>query len=434
MRILKAPKVYLIARPQIVKEGLAQFLEDQKLDWPTPTDGVTAAEQLVEAAGRCCYMSFGKKAGSKTNWRYIQNLLGRNPDGSWKPGPAHGSVTEHPCWSFLVVGAGRGFCYDSETEVLTEEGWKRWPDITGQESFATLNLATDELEYQRATAITQERWDGPMYQLKSKMVDLLVTPNHRMLHFPYDVRKNKAWRIGPAVDILGKRVKYKRNAQWIGSDPEHFEIPSVVSTQSVSNKYGANYSERKHLCPGCSLPAKAFATFLGYWLAEGHLDHCEGGGYFLVLSQNDDSPHLPAMRACIEAMGLTYSIGRTGRSNCLRLRVNGGRAFYEYLKPYSTALGKRVPPECKKWSPSLLRCIIEAHLAGDGSFPIRSMGEANTVSKALADDLQELALKCGISATIRTVNRRSEIRYWRGARMKNNHVGYVVSYCAKRNT
>jgi flavin-dependent thymidylate synthase len=65
-------------------------------------------------------MSFGKKAGSKTNRKYIQNLLGRNDDGSFKPGPAHGSVCEHPCWSFLIVGAGRGFSHE---QVRHRTGW-----------------------------------------------------------------------------------------------------------------------------------------------------------------------------------------------------------------------------------------------------------------------------------------------------------------------
>jgi thymidylate synthase (FAD) len=65
-------------------------------------------------------MSFGKKAGSKTNKRYIQNLLGRNDDGTFKPGPAHGSVVEHPNWSFLVVGAGRGFSHE---QVRHRVGW-----------------------------------------------------------------------------------------------------------------------------------------------------------------------------------------------------------------------------------------------------------------------------------------------------------------------
>jgi len=120
MRILKAPKVYLIARPQIVEEGLEEFLKDQDLRWPTPTEGVKDAERLVEAAGRCCYMSFGKKAGSKTNLKYIQNLLGINPDGTFKSGPAHGSVVEHPCWSFLIVGAGRGFSHE---QVRHRVGW-----------------------------------------------------------------------------------------------------------------------------------------------------------------------------------------------------------------------------------------------------------------------------------------------------------------------
>jgi thymidylate synthase (FAD) len=112
MRILYKPKVYLVSGPSIREEGFLQFLEDNGLRWPTPREGVKSSELLVELAGRCCYMSFGNKAGSKTNEAYIRNLLGRNPDGSFKPGPAHGSVTEHPCWSFLVTGASRGFSHE----------------------------------------------------------------------------------------------------------------------------------------------------------------------------------------------------------------------------------------------------------------------------------------------------------------------------------
>jgi len=119
MRICRKPKVYLIARPQIA-EGFSEFIKDQSLDWPTSARGVTDSEMLVEMAGRCCYMSFGKKAGSKTNRRYLQNLLGRNDDGTFKPGPAHGSVCEHPTWSFLVVGAGRGFSHE---QVRHRTGW-----------------------------------------------------------------------------------------------------------------------------------------------------------------------------------------------------------------------------------------------------------------------------------------------------------------------
>lgn len=115
-------------------DGIEAFLTDQTLIWPTEnvletrdhTDfwqgghQPTGAEQLTELAGRCCYMSFGAKAGSKTNRAYLDNLLGRMPDGSFREGPAHGSVLEHATFSFLVVGAGRGFSHE---QVRHRAGW-----------------------------------------------------------------------------------------------------------------------------------------------------------------------------------------------------------------------------------------------------------------------------------------------------------------------
>lgn len=435
MRILKSPKVYLLVRPQIVEEEFQAFLSDSNLEWPTPTENVQDAERLVEISGRCCYMSFGKKAGSKTNKKYIQNLLGRNDDGSFKPGPAHGSVCEHPCWSFLIVGAGRGFCYDENTEVLTNEGWKFWADIRGDEEFATLNLKKDELQYQHATNIIREDYDGEMYNLQSKMVNLSVTLNHNMLFYPYDKRVNKVWQISEAKNIIGKRVKYKRNvANWNGLDLKEFEIPTFCSEQKVSNQHGDNYSVRSIDCKGKIVDAGLFAEFLGYWLAEGGLDHYGDGGYFVTLSQNDNTDVIDCMKKCIEGLGFTYSIHSTGISDCKQIRVNGGRSLYEYLKPYSGVLNKKIPPEIKKWSKSLLIKIINKHLEGDGSFPRRGSGEGHTVSKQLSDDLQEIALKCGFSATVREVDRRKESpRILDGHEIRHKHIVYVVSYCKVRN-
>ncbi len=111
MRILYKPKVYCVGRPQLNTDGWGDFLQEQNLKWPTPTD-VEDAAVLTELMGRLCYMSFGKKAGSKTNQAYINNLIGKNVDGTFFPGPSHGSVLEHTNWNFVVVGAGRGFSHE----------------------------------------------------------------------------------------------------------------------------------------------------------------------------------------------------------------------------------------------------------------------------------------------------------------------------------
>ncbi len=187
MRILKRPKVYLIARPQIVEEGLQAFLDEQGLDWPTPTEGVTDAERLVEISGRNCYMSYGGKAVSKDNHKYIQNLLGRNSDGTFKPGPAHGSTCEHPCWSFLIVGAGRGFSHE---QVRHRVGWAysqlstRYCDVereggdgTWDPGFCIPPMA--QLSEQTATAMA-EMLEESRYQY----IDLLS-------HIERDLQNNK---------------------------------------------------------------------------------------------------------------------------------------------------------------------------------------------------------------------------------------------------
>lgn len=217
MRILKTPKVYLIARPQIVEEGMSAFLADQQLQWPTPTEGVRDAERLVEAAGRCCYMSFGNKAGSKTNFRYIQNLLGINDDGSWKSGPAHGSVCEHPCWSFLIVGAGRGFSHE---QVRHRTGWAysqlstRYCDFEREEEEGTWEPGfcippLGQLNSATATAFEEKiRQSQQSYcdLLKFIEEDLLNTPQFVATLAKYDEREKK--RIlrkaarGAARDIL----------------------------------------------------------------------------------------------------------------------------------------------------------------------------------------------------------------------------------------
>lgn len=161
MRIVKKAKVYLVARPQIVEEGLEEFLKDNALHWPTPVKDVLDAERIVEVAGRCCYMSFGAKAGTKTNHKYIQNLLGRREDGSFRPGPAHGSVVEHPAWSFIVVGAGRGFSHE---QVRHRVGW------------AYSQLSTRYCDFEREEE--EGTWDPgftvpPLAQLNSDTTDLL---------------------------------------------------------------------------------------------------------------------------------------------------------------------------------------------------------------------------------------------------------------------
>ncbi|UCC48546.1 MAG: FAD-dependent thymidylate synthase [Gemmatimonadota bacterium] len=102
MEIIREPKVTLLARQQ--------FLGHPDIDWKSDSD--IDPQQLVEFAGRLCYMSFGKDAqvlgghktieGRTTNQGYIANLLQVK----------HGSVLEHAAFTFLFEGISRALTHE----------------------------------------------------------------------------------------------------------------------------------------------------------------------------------------------------------------------------------------------------------------------------------------------------------------------------------
>ncbi len=333
-------------------------------------------------------------------------------------------------WASLYLKMGRTACYDEETEVLTEDGWKFWKDVTKHDVLATLNADTEELEYQSPTSLHSSPYSGPMYYVTSSRVNLLVTPDHRLFARKYDTQKAKRreeqFAFYTPDQIHNKRVEYKRDAKWIGKDLEFVDIPDVP----VTNKVGRELPSSK----GHKFPAEVFAEFLGYWIAEGYLRGGNGAGYMAVLSQKHGTDVYYKIKTCLDKLGLPYTERKRQHDMCY-FQISCRMSLYNYLFPLKGEPNKYIPKDVKQWSPRLLRILVEAYLDGDGSFTKGGGGEGNTVSKRLADDLQEVALKIGWSATIRIVDRRHlPSRLLQDRWIRHKHIGYVVSFGRRNHT
>jgi thymidylate synthase (FAD) len=115
MRPIEEPKVYLVAKTMLVKEGIDEYLRDiGSPDWK-PDPGVADSENLVEAAGRMCYRSWQPYDPEKpeatnpnvTNVRqgnraYLENVLRSG----------HGSVLEHASLTFICRNVSRVFTHE----------------------------------------------------------------------------------------------------------------------------------------------------------------------------------------------------------------------------------------------------------------------------------------------------------------------------------
>jgi thymidylate synthase ThyX len=421
------PSVFLIARPSIDVEGMRGYLADvggeswleRRLE--EAKGAPNGGELIVEFGGRACYRSWEPGLNPnvtrvRTDQReYFANILRS----------AHGSVLEHANWSFALRNVSRVFCYDADTEVLTSDGWKTWPDIEGTETFGTVNPDTGALEYQEATEHFVGDYDGDMYRVQSEQVDLLVTPNHRMWVRAYDVRtrqrNEEPYRIRLAHEIFGKRVEYQKSAIWHGQESGTVSVPG---TRRVWTRTGANDETVRHYA-GSGFPLEEFARFLGHWLAGGSLN-----GHQICWAQNRGE-QLDAMAENIRSMGLKAYMPETGPGAVRTQNV----ALRDSLEECGTrAHEKRVPAYVHQWGPRILRIFLDAYTDGDGSR--RKDGNHTviyTASRAMADDLQVLAIKAGWSANVRVDDRTGLRRVMpSGQVFRNLHPSYIVSVVKTR--
>lgn len=90
--------------------------------------------------------------------------------------------------NLLVLGTGDRselmlgyFCYDDRTRVCTADGPKRIGQIREDETVYSIDITNGSIVPARIDGIYSFEYDGDVLGVQSDLVDLNVTPNHRML-------------------------------------------------------------------------------------------------------------------------------------------------------------------------------------------------------------------------------------------------------------
>lgn len=124
-------------------------------------------------------------------------------------------------------------CLTMDHEVLTENGWKFYDQLTEEDKVATLR--NNKLAYEKPNKLLYfSNYDGKLYNIKTQQIDLSVTDNHRM--YVSEFADNKGiwsdYEMHEAKDIFGKRVKYKKDAEWDVSD---YKFESTSQSFDMNN-------------------------------------------------------------------------------------------------------------------------------------------------------------------------------------------------------
>ncbi len=274
-----------------------------------------------------------------------------------------------------------GCCYSEDTDILTRNGWKKFYELAKTDEVLTYDMDAGTAEYQKPTAYFVYPYKGKMYVQHNRRLETCVTPNHKML-VSWDCNHNELERprLLEAQEIKGKPMAYLLAADISdGAVKEYFTLPAV--------KAGKN----KHNFMPIEISMNDWLRFLGWYLAEGHCYENKKTVNCTVT--------LTTYYRTQEAVDVMRAIGLSPVIDHHHITATS-RQLYEYLKQFGKAHDKYIPVEIKALHSSQLRILLDALLAGDGDKNSKNGWRYTTVSCQLADDVQEIALRCGMSASV----------------------------------
>jgi hypothetical protein len=300
-------------------------------------------------------------------------------------------------------------CQTSDSQILTEEGWKYLPEIKEDEKIFTLNLESNQVEIQTIEKKIDAPYSGKMFHLEGKGIDIITTPNHRFL------TKNKNGDLNyytaeELTTINKKELKLLRNINWNGKEYEHIKI-SGLNRNFFSKKIKKDLIKKYE--NDLYINSEYFFKFLGFYLSEGNVFGTKGGkgrsGYLIQITQKK-ADTVKIIREILKNLSPELMWREViQKSGTVRFLINDAR-LYNYLFKLGNSSEKYVPFEIKQASSRLLSLFIESFILGDGKTTRKHYYKKDdetrqtifSVSKQLIEDLQEILLKTGYSANITT--------------------------------
>jgi intein/homing endonuclease len=307
-------------------------------------------------------------------------------------------------------------CFDENTDVLTESGWKSVKNVSKEDKVATLQNG-ENLEYHNPINTFEYDYEGKMYHLESQQLDMMVTPNHKLY---VKKRNSEAFELISAEIVFGKRVSHKKNGEWGVPDTNVFVFPKC---DKISNMSRVEYQEK-------TVIMKDWLYFLGIWYAEGWATGTEEHGSIGFAANKKRVQE--KLFEVLQNMDIEFSFNEITK----KLNIYN-KQIYLVLYPLSVgALQKTLPNFVWSVSKVEARCLLEGMLLGDGSKQ-GSTWSYWTSSSKLAEDVQRLSFHCGWSSNITSPPGRkagSQVTLKNGRIITSTHDGYRVSIVTTKNT
>lgn len=269
-------------------------------------------------------------------------------------------------------------CFHPETEILTYDGWKPVSEVALREAVATMDMSSGEMYYMPAVEVQSYDFDGELVDVWQRSgVSYRVTPNHN-LHIASS-------KTGPIRTVRADET------------PETFYIPRSAKVFLGGNPPARTGFRAQHVNgKDFSCATTTWFKFFGAWLGDGSIYAPRGQ---VVLSAIKPRKRKFFTKVLSE-MGVTFW---EQEKKVTFQNVEVAR----YLERFGGSHEKYIPENMKHAATPYLEALLEGLFETDGhAVDVDRRYRYVTTSKQLADDVMELAVKCGyaVSYSVRPID------------------------------
>lgn len=100
------------------------------------------------------------------------------------------------------------YCVDEESEILTNNGWKKYNDqIVDDSKILSYDTKTKKLVWSKIVDMFHGDYDGLMFKLTNIGLDALVTPNHKFVSLENGLKPIEEFRTNEHMVLMGSCVQ-----------------------------------------------------------------------------------------------------------------------------------------------------------------------------------------------------------------------------------
>lgn len=272
----------------------------------------------------------------------------------------------------LVTMQAEHMCYDEKTEILTENGWSLFSDLKKLDRVMQVDPKTCEGSWVLPTDYVSYPFKGMMMKFESSSLDIMVTPEHRMLYkFENQFWKHdfEGWEICTAADVYSWGNLYiPQSIRWSNESPKAFEV----------GRYLVDFD--------------SWVVLMAIWISkkEGRFE-IAGSKVRIMQNSGDDFDELCDI---LDKMPFRYSCqdDKGEDSSIVFDDVYLSEFFREFWYEDSR---RHIPKWIKEASSSTLEKFLRWYMVGSEDVPVPFGNHYGSKSSVLIDDMQEIMLKVG---------------------------------------